>query len=337
MFSSDDLQPPTSNFQPPTSSLQLLDILHAVRVRQWAKNVLLFGGFLFAGKLRAPAPELWSSLWRVGLAFLCFCALSSVAYLINDWRDIERDRLHPRKKHRPLASGRMSTRSAGLLIFFSFLIAVSCCFLLWQSETATLGVEENNAVGRNFLGVALAYLALTMAYSFALKNEVIVDVLCLASGFVLRVVAGCVAIPVAISPWIVFCTFTLALFVALCKRRAEIVDLGQHSSSTRSSLESYTRELLDSFITVAAGLTIVSYSLYTFNASHSAALGALQNTPVLMTTIPFVVYGVFRYLLIAHSSEVGGAPEQMLRDKPLMINVALWIALVAFLTAAEKL
>ena len=134
-----------------------------------------------------------------------------------------------------------------------------------------------------------------------------------------------------------FCTFTLALFVALCKRRAELVDLGDAATSTRSVMQGYTRELLDSFITVAAGLTIVSYSLYTFNASHSAALGALGDTPLLMTTIPFVVYGVFRYLLLAHSSPIGGAPEQMLRDKHLMINVALWIVLVAFLTAAEKL
>jgi 4-hydroxybenzoate polyprenyltransferase len=310
----------------------LLDIAHAVRVRQWAKNVLLFGGFLFAGKLRAPAPEMWSSLGRVFLAFLCFCALSSVAYLINDWRDIERDRLHPRKKHRPLASGRMSKRAAAVTMLTSLVVAALCLYFLMQGEA-----EARDWAGRYFLATASAYLALTLAYSFVLKNEVIVDVLCLASGFVLRVVAGCVAIPVEISPWIVFCTFTLALFVALCKRRAELIDMGDAASSTRGVLQGYTAPLLDSFITVAAGLTIVSYSLYTFNASHSAALGALSNTPLLMTTIPFVVYGVFRYLLLAHSSTVGGAPEQMLRDRPLMINVALWITLVAFLTAAEKL
>ena len=315
------------SFQTPTSKLSLRDILHAIRVRQWAKNVLLFGGFLFAGKLRAPAPEMWSSLSQVLLAFVCFCALSSAAYLVNDWRDIERDRLHPRKKHRPLASGRMSKRAAAISLLLLFCIAFLC-------GGALIRIEPN---ARHFAAVALAYLALTLAYSFALKHEVIVDVLCLASGFVLRVVAGCVAIPVEISPWIVFCTFTLALFVALCKRRAELVDLGDAATSTRSVMQGYTRELLDSFITVAAGLTIVSYSLYTFNASHSAALGALGDTPLLMTTIPFVVYGVFRYLLLAHSSPIGGAPEQMLRDKHLMINVALWIVLVAFLTAAEKL
>lgn len=305
----------------------MLDVLHAIRVRQWAKNVLLFGGFLFAGKLRAPAPEIASSLTRVLLAFVCFCALSSVAYIINDWRDIERDRLHPRKKFRPLASGHISKSGAAILLLQLFFIAVSSCFILVRNEPAA----------RGFIIAALAYLALTMAYSFALKHEVIVDVLCLASGFVLRVVAGCLAIPVAISPWIVFCTFTLALFVVLCKRRAELLELGADASSTRSVLRGYTAELLDNFITVAASLTIVSYSLYTFNASHSAALGALGDTPLLMTTIPFVVYGVFRYLLLAHSSEVGGAPEQMLRDKHLMINITLWIFLVAFLTAAEKL
>ena len=221
----------------------------------------------------------------------------------------------------------MSKRAAAISLLLLFCIAFLC-------GGALIRIEPN---ARHFAAVAMAYLALTLAYSFALKHEVIVDVLCLASGFVLRVVAGCLAIPVEISPWIVFCTFTLALFVALCKRRAELVDLGDAATSTRSVMQGYTRELLDSFITVAAGLTIVSYSLYTFNASHSAALGALDNTPLLMTTIPFVVYGVFRYLLLAHSSHVGGAPEQMLRDKHLMINVALWIVLVAFLTAAEKL
>jgi hypothetical protein len=155
-----------------------------------------------------------------------------------------------------------------------------------------------------------------------------------AAGFVLRVVAGCLAIPVAISPWIIFCTFNLALFIALCKRRAELLELGD--SGTRKVLAGYNLPMLDTFIAIAAGLSITAYSLYTFNA-HSVALGRFSDTPLMMTTIPFVVYGIFRYLLLAHSSPVGGEPEQVLRDRPLMLNVLFWALLVASLTILEKL
>lgn len=302
------------------------DIVKAVRVRQWAKNSLLLGGFLFAGKLRAPAPELWSSLTRVLLSFLCFCALSGATYLINDWSDIARDRMHPTKKNRPLASGRMSVRFASGLMMALFAVALLCIF----------GIVHNSPQSIYFVGAAAAYLAITLLYSFFLKHQVIVDVLCLASGFVVRVVAGCLAIPVDISPWIVFCTFTLALFIALCKRRAELLEMGENAIHTRRALPLYTVSLLDTFIAVAAGLTITAYSLYTFNAPHEKALGeSMTHSPLLMTTIPFVVYGVFRYLFLAHSSAVGGTPEQMLRDRPLVVNVLLWVSLIAFLTAAR--
>jgi rhodanese-related sulfurtransferase len=144
-----------------------------------------------------------------------------------------------------------------------------------------------------------------------------------AAGFVLRVAAGCLAIPVRISEWIIFCTFTLALFIALCKRRAELLEMGEQSADTRRVLPLYTVPMLDTFISIAAGLTITAYSLYTFTASHKAVLGPMENSapfPFLMTTIPFVVYGIFRYLLLAHSSPVGGEPEQMLRDRPLVLH-----------------
>jgi 4-hydroxybenzoate polyprenyltransferase len=189
-----------------------------------------------------------------------------------------------------------------------------------------------------FAVAALFYFGLTLAYSWRLKHEVIIDVLCVAAGFVIRVVAGCLAIPVLISPWIIFCTFTLALFIALCKRRAELLEMGEGASDTRRVLPLYTVPLLDTFIAVASGLTITAYSLYTFNAPASTALSpALHDKPLMMTSIPFVVYGVFRFLFLAHSSPVGGEPESMLRDKPLVINVALWTLLVATLTIIEKL
>ena len=294
----------------------LRDITKAIRVRQWAKNALLFAGFIFAGKLRAGGAVLWLDAARVLMGFFCFCALSGLAYLINDWQDLERDRLHPVKKNRPLAAGRISLRGAAAIGAILTLIALGLIF----------------AIGSWGFGVAaLAYFVLTLSYSFKLKHEVVIDVLCLAAGFVVRVIAGCLAIPVEISPWIIFCTFNLALFVALCKRRAELLELGENAG-TRKVLAGYTVDMLDTFIAIAAGLTIISYSLYTFNAPRTAAMGGLSQTPLMMSSIPFVVYGVFRYLLLAHSSPVGGEPEQMLRDKPLVATAALWVAWVAFLT-----
>ena len=302
------------------------DITRAVRTRQWAKNGLIFAGFLFAGHLRLPQADLLAEATRVLLAFLCFCALSGAAYLINDWHDIERDRLHPLKKYRPLASGRISTRLALALIIFLFAAAALLAFAVWRLHPDAWG----------FPITAALYLALTLGYSFVLKHEVIIDVIGLAAGFVLRVVAGCLALPVTISPWIIFCTFTLALFITLCKRRAELLEMGEHSANTRRVLPLYSLEMLDTFIAIAAGLTITSYSLYTFLARESTALSPTirqgQPSPLLMTTIPFVVYGVFRYLFLAHSSAVGGEPERMLKDKRLVLNVLLWALVVAILT-----
>ena len=304
------------------TNLTIKDLSRAIRTRQWAKNALLFGGFVFAGGLRAAPAVFAGQFTRVLLAFACFCALSGAAYLINDWQDLERDRNHPIKKNRPLASGRLSLRGAAILIAFLLFFALAM--------TRAIVVLEPHALGFGF--AAAAYFILTLAYSFALKHEVIIDVLCVAAGFVVRVVAGCLAVPVEISPWILFCTFNLALFVALCKRRSELLEVG-HSAGTRRVLQGYTPDMLDTFIAIAAGLTIISYSLYTFNAPHTRALGVeLGQTPLLMTSIPFVVYGVFRYLLLAHSSPVGGEPEQMLRDKPMMVSVALWGLWIVILT-----
>ncbi len=301
-------------------------VLHLVRVRQWAKNSLLFAGFVFAGRLREAGPDLAFEAGQVFLAFVCFCALSGLAYVINDWADIERDRLHPVKKNRPLAAGTISRQSAVALVIVLFLTALLC--LVW--------ILQGSAQSWGFGVAAISYFALTLAYSFALKHEVIVDVLCVAVGFVLRVVAGCLAIPVTISPWIVFCTFSLALFIALCKRRAELNEIGD--VGTRNVLSRYTREMLDMLIAVSAGLTIIGYSFYTFLASHVDALGnTLHGTPLLMGTIPFVVYGLFRYLFLAISTPVGGEPERMLRDGRMLATVFLWSAIVVALTLADKI
>ena len=295
-----------------------------MRTRQWAKNALLFGGFIFAGRLRESLPLLLSDGTRVLMAFACFCALSGAAYIINDWQDLERDRAHPIKCNRPLASGRISLRFAFVLLTVLLVVAL----------TLTLAIGLSAPRAWVFGVSALGYFALTLAYSLRLKHEVIIDVLSVAAGFLVRVVAGCLAVPVAISPWILFCTFNLALFVALNKRRAELLEVGE-GGTTRKVLQGYSVPMLDTFIAVAAGLTIISYSLYTFNAPHLRALGpkfAPNSFPWLMLSVPFVVYGVFRFLLLAHSSPVGGEPEQMLRDRPMIINAVLWTLLVSLLT-----
>lgn len=302
------------------------DFVHLVRVRQWAKNVLLFAGFIFAGRLREAGPHLAIEAAQVVCAFLCFCALSGAAYIINDWADIERDRLHPVKKNRPLAAGVVSKRTASIVIALLLGVALACTFFIFRST----------GFSWSFALAAAGYFGLTLAYSFFLKHEVIVDVLCIAIGFVLRVIGGCLAIPVLISPWIVFCTFALALFIAACKRRSELNELG--NSGTRGVLLHYTQEMLDILIAVSAGLTIIGYSLYTFLASHVDALGtSTEGTPLLMATIPFVIYGVFRYLFLATSSPVGGEPERMLRDIRLMSAIALWTLLIIALTLVAKL
>lgn len=318
-----DTPPVMPDVFPAAARLSFKDVTRATRTRQWAKNILIFAGFVFAGELRQPRAVLQFGAIRVLLAFICFCALSGTAYLINDWCDIERDRLHPLKRYRPMAAGRMTQRVAGCLILLLGMVAVLAASVVYVLEPAAWG----------FPVAALCYFVLTISYSLVLKHEVIVDVIAVAAGFVLRVVAGCVALPVAVSPWIIFCTFTLALFIALCKRRAELLEMGEGAAGTRRVLPHYTVSMLDTFIAVAAGLTITAYSLYTFIARDSTALSSrLHDSPLLMTSIPFVVYGIFRYLLLAHSSPVGGEPEQMLRDKPLVINIALWGLLVAVLT-----
>jgi len=321
--SSDDSLPVQARSTP--GRLSLRDISRAVRTRQWAKNALIFAGFVFAGRLRQPLDVVQIEALRVLLAFTCFCALSGAAYLINDWHDLPYDRLHPIKRNRPLAAGRITTRAVFALIVLLLAIAVFGAWLVWRLEPQAWA----------FPVTAIFYFVLTLSYSFFLKHEVIVDVLSIAAGFVVRVVAGCVAVPVAISPWIIFCTFTLALFIALCKRRAELLEVG--GADTRRVLPLYNVPMLDTFIAVAAGLTITAYSLYTFNAPQSTALSpTLGHSPLLMTTIPFVVYGVFRYLFLAHSSPVGGEPEQMMRDMKMMANILLWGIVVALLTLLEK-
>ncbi len=282
-------------------------IFKTMRPRQWTKNVFVFAALVFDGKL-GRMPLVAQTL----AAFIAFCLISSVVYIINDIADIEKDRAHPTKRSRPLASGQLSRRAA-----------VGAAAIL-----AALALGGAFAWGSELGWVVLGYLALNLAYSFYLKRIVIIDVLSIAAGFVLRVVAGVVVVDVVrFSPWLYVCTTLLALLLGLGKRRHELVLLAGGATAHRAILDHYTIPFLDQLIGLVTSTTIIAYSLYTFSAPN------LPPNDLMMVTIPFVIYGLFRYLYLIHVRGEGGAPDELLlRDPPLLGSVALWgLAAIAIL------
>jgi 4-hydroxybenzoate polyprenyltransferase len=278
--------------------------LVAMRPRQWSKNLLVFAGIVFAAKLGDAAR------WGEALAaFGAYCALSSAAYLVNDLRDREHDRLHPVKRERPLARGELSVGAAVGL----------------AAVLGALGLAVAGWLGLPSFGLALGFVVLQLAYSFGVKHMVLVDVLAIGGLFVIRAAAGAEAVDVRISPWLLLCTALLALFLALAKRRGELVLVGARETPGRPVLEGYSLELVDQLVSVVAASTVIAYSLYTFTARDSKAL---------MVTIPFVIFGVFRYLLLVHRDDLGEEPEHvLLTDLPILVDVALWIATAAVILA----
>ena len=278
--------------------------LVALRPRQWTKNLLLFAGLLFAGKLGE------TSLWPEALvAFIAYCAASSAAYLGNDVRDVPHDRDHPVKRFRPVASGELPMR-----------VAVGLAAALAVGALGLAGY-----LGLGSLGFMAAFLALQAAYSAGLKHVVLIDVLAISALFVLRAGAGAEAVDVRISPWLLICTGLLALFLALAKRRAELVLVGADETPGRPVLEGYSLALVDQLVSIVAASTVIAYSLYTFTARDSKAM---------MATIPFVLYGVFRYLLLLHRRDLGEEPENvLLTDVPLILTLAAWAATSAVILA----
>jgi 4-hydroxybenzoate polyprenyltransferase len=263
------------------------------------KNLILFAGILFTLDRAHPFAD-WL---RVGAGFLIFCLLSSAVYVFNDIADRETDRLHPTKRWRPIAAGQLAPRTA----------ALAGVALLLGSLPASF------AISRLFGLAATAYFLLTLAYSFRLKHVVILDVLILSAGFVLRAVAGAVAISVQISAWLLVCTTLAALLLGLAKRRAELTALQDDAGKHRPILDEYTPELLDQMITVVTSATLMAYALYTFNSPTA------RGHHYLMATIPFVIYGIFRYLYLVHRKGVGGSPtSELFEDKPLLLAIALW-------------
>ncbi len=277
----------------------LKGLLKTMRPKQWTKNLFLFAALIFDEKLFKPV-----FLSKTVAGFAVFCLISGTVYLINDLVDIEKDRQHPRKRHRPLPSGQLSPLAAAGAAVLITLICLPLAFLL----------------DRFFGLTAIAYLTTMILYSFLLKNIVIIDVLTIAAGFVLRVVAGVALVDVArFSPWLYLCTTLLALFLGFSKRRHELMLLQENAEEHRSSLQEYSLHLLDEMIAVVTSTTVVAYSLYTFTAPN------MPQNHAMMLTIPFVLYGIFRYLYLIHCKNEGGSPEEILiKDKPLIADIALY-------------
>jgi 4-hydroxybenzoate polyprenyltransferase len=287
----------------------ILALLAAMRPRQWTKNLLVFAGVLFSRHLGDPAMVL-----RAAFGFVAFCLISSFGYVLNDLHDAESDRQHPTKRLRPIPSGRLPRSAA----FASLLpLAVGGALI-----TATLG--------RDFAWAILLYLAINFAYTQLLKRIVLLDVFAIASGFVVRAIAGvALMLPVApdtqLSPWLLVCTFFGALFLALAKRRRELANAGDHAPRQREVLGSYTPELLEGLLLVTASSAMISYALYTIWPATVEKFG----TDALMFTIPFVTYGIFRYLYLVRSTEYGEDPATvLLRDLPIACCVLLYVGTV---------
>jgi 4-hydroxybenzoate polyprenyltransferase len=291
----------------------LLQFLRAMRPHQWIKNLLLFAGILFSRHFTE-----WNLLLRAFAGFGLFCLLAGSIYILNDLRDVENDRLHPRKKLRPLAA-RLISPAQGLV--FALLVAAGGLVLSFLLSPA-------------FGWTALLYFVITILYSEFFKHVVILDTVLVAAGFVLRAVAGVFVIRVPggpgipMTPWFVICVFFLALFIAICKRRHELLNI-RNASEHRQVLDQYTPAFLDQMIAVSTSAAIFSYTLYLIRAYG----GDSDEKALKMTlTLPFVIYGIFRYLHLVYRCDEGGEPETLvLKDKPLLLNTLLWLVLLMLL------
>jgi 4-hydroxybenzoate polyprenyltransferase len=279
----------------------LTAVIVSLRPRQWVKNLFVFAGLIFSQQLFTP------QAWRAVVAFALFCGLSGAVYLLNDVADAEKDRLHPVKRRRPVAAGALP-RGAALAVGL---------LLLAGSLALSFGL------GSRFGLVALGYGILLTAYSVWLKHLVILDVLTVAVGFVLRAVAGAVAVDANISGWLLICTVLIALFLALGKRRHEYLTLHGDAAAHRPILAEYSEGFIDQMIAVVTASTVTAYALYTMSPETVAKF----HTRLLPLTLPFVLYGIFRYLYLLYRRELGGNPSDLvLSDRALLVNTVLWIA-----------
>ena len=293
---------------PAGATSQIHAFVRSLRPEQWSKNSVVFAGLLFGGRLTQGAEYITEAV----VTFLVFCGLSGTVYIVNDVADRAADAAHPLKRRRPIAAGVLAPGPA--LAAAGVLAAV--CLAAAFAISIQLGL------------VSVAYLGLLTLYSFYLKHLVILDVLTIAIGFVLRAVAGAVAVRVMISPWLLICVTLLAVFVSLAKRRHELTLLGGSADGHRPSLAAYSPYLLDQMISVVTAATLIAYIVYTTSSDTAARVGS----GALSLTIPFVLYGLFRYLYLVHQEDQGGSPTTMLvTDRGLMVCVALWALTVGAL------
>lgn len=266
-----------------------------LRPKQWIKNLFVYAAALFSGFILRP-----DYFFTVLAAFIYFCMISSAVYILNDLVDIESDRIHPRKKYRPLAAGTVSLKGAVLLLFILAAAAIGLSFRLSYS----FGI------------IVVLYLLNNLLYSFFVKHVVIIDVMSISLGFLFRVVGGAVVIGVYVSPWLLLCTLMLALFLGFCKRRNELAIIGENDAIHRKILAHYSLSFIDNMLSIITASTVLSYSLYTFLESKNKYM---------MVTVLFVLYGIFRYQYLIYNKNQGESPEEIvLTDKPLMINIVLW-------------
>ncbi|BDR83736.1 phosphoribose diphosphate:decaprenyl-phosphate phosphoribosyltransferase [Clostridium tetani] len=275
--------------------MKLKGIIQILRPKQWIKNGFVFAALMFSGKFMNLG-----LLQKNIYAFVLFCLTSSAVYVLNDIVDLEKDKLHPDKKKRPLPSGMISKKNAIILDIVLIITMVSCSY--------------NNI---KVFAILLGYLIMNILYSFKLKNIVIIDVMIITLGFVMRVEVGSFATGVVISPWLLLCTMLLSLFLAINKRKSELITLEGKSGKHRKILEEYSVEFLDSMLTLVTPSILIAYCLYTFSSVQSKNM---------MFTIPFVLYGLFRYQYLMLKKNIGGKPEDIFtKDIPFLINIVLWI------------
>jgi 4-hydroxybenzoate polyprenyltransferase len=274
-------------------------LIKTMRPKQWIKNIFVFAPLVFDKKLTEPR-----YLGRTIIGFLLLCVVSGTVYIINDVADVTKDRQHPKKRNRPIASGQLGARTAVIAAIVILLVTLPLAFLL-------------NPI---FGGIASGYLLMQLAYSFWLKHVAIIDVMIIASGFILRVAAGVPLVNAArFSPWLYVCMMLGSLLIGFGKRRHELTLLKENANAHRQSLEGYNLTLLDHAITIVTSSTLLAYALYTFSAE------GLPSNYAMMLTIPFVLYAIFRYLYLIHVKGIGGEPEEIiLTDRPFQVAIFLW-------------
>ena len=283
---------------------QLKGLLRTMRPKQWIpKNGIVFASLVLSEKGLLLQPE---AILRATAAFMIFVMISSVAYILNDIIDIEKDRTHPTKRNRPLPSGQLSVSTALLAMVALLLLALTSAF----NVTLLFGA------------VVLLYFVNNIFYNFALKKMVILDVFSIAAGFVLRALGGALAVDVEVSPWLYVLTVLFSLFLGISKRRHEILLLNEGRGAFRQVLTQYSAPMLEEMLSVVTASTVIAYSIYTFSAE------SMPDNHTMMLTIPFVIYGIFRYLYLVHSGADAPPDEILLKDKPMIVTICLWMVTV---------